>query len=474
MSDDSDDPYSCDGSGEGYEIMLVILTPFHLCFSMYFLFNICASLKDDSSDHVISSGKRTLRDINIERVLKYLAIAALICSSVNPLGLTVRAFILCGWTDSNSNDDINSSDSLPFGIFITCFLINLGSYMALFIVFFTRLVFCFADTSYAVSGCFKSWFFFMFGVAGVMGVLIVILGIIDFDRYFRIAMALLGIGSFLYVSHIIVLLITFVRKLELMITTFVDQFGKITTVQLAAITKSVSIQIMEEETGINPSDGVNKAPELGDGNVVQSIGIDGMEEVKVDGKNESTDNIRKLSLMIRDMSKYTILVSIATCSSLLLMLFFLLVGANAFDYAAQMAVILTIIDGIVNNSCLYLQFYFSRKAYRRFCISLTKYCESRYTKDINHKLKKGETLLKLSKLDEKGTLVIEKIYPDQPANGDANGDANGGANNGDDNERKEEEKNDGQTNNQQANENDANKRAKAFADMRSFSQHHLD
>ena len=37
----------------------------------------------------------------------------------------------------------------------------------------------------------------------------------------------------------------FVRKLELMITTFVNQFGKITT------TKSVSVEIMEEESGIH-------------------------------------------------------------------------------------------------------------------------------------------------------------------------------------------------------------------------------
>lgn len=242
--------------------------------------------------------------------------------------------------------------------------------------------------------------------------------------------------------NIFSLLITFVSKLSAMITSFVDQFGVISNVQLSKLNKTVSIQLHMEEDASNPKD----------------IVIDN------DGTGAETESMRKLSLMIRDMSKYTILICVATVSTSVLMIFFILCVSKAFRLARRVTAIFIVIDGIVNCLCLYLQYHINRKTYHKLCIKLHKYCELRYTKDINTTLRKHDTLLKIKKLDDKGTVGIERIATMDKIDLQSAQMAS----NLTDIVNQNSEEQDGDTNNAAK-----NSRQKAFADMRSFSQTHL-
>ena len=123
----------------------------------------------------------------------------------------------------------------------------------------------------------------------------------------------------------LILLFSFISKLSQLITAFVNQFGIITDVQLAQLNKSISIQIVDTDTAIHDQDdqddenGVKEELELGD----------------------TPDNMRKLSLMIRDMSKYTILISLAAVSSFLMCI---------------LVIIGSVIDTSINDCCKFYNY----------------------------------------------------------------------------------------------------------------------
>ena len=120
--------------------------------------------------------------------------------------------------------------------------------------------------------------------------------------------------------------------------------------------------------------------EDGDGAVDQG-GLSNKEENK-----EVVTNMRFLTRLISDMSKYTILISFAMASSLIfILLLFVLVSfvdAN-FLVRQKYGIIALSIDNLVNSMCLVLQFDFFKKVYKVICNKCHVKCEDRYTNETN-------------------------------------------------------------------------------------------
>ena len=97
-------------------------------------------------------------------------------------------------------------------------------------------------------------------------------------------------------------------------------------------------------------------------------------------------NMRFLTRLIADMSKYTILIVFAMASSFICIL--LLLGIVSFMDAnfllrQKYGIIAFSIDNLVNSICLALQFHFCKKIYRKICNKCHVKCEDRYTNETN-------------------------------------------------------------------------------------------
>ena len=127
----------------------------------------------------------------------------------------------------------------------------------------------------------------------------------------------------------------------------------------------MSIEILEED---------------GDGAVNQG-GLSNTEENK-----QVVTNMRFLTRLISDMSKYTILIAFAMVSSfifiLLLFVFVSFIDAN-FLVRQKYGIIALSIDNLVNSICLVLQFDFFKKVYKVICNKCHVKCEDRYTNETN-------------------------------------------------------------------------------------------
>ena len=96
-------------------------------------------------------------------------------------------------------------------------------------------------------------------------------------------------------------------------------------------------------------------------------------------------NMRHLTRLISDMSKYTILVLFALISSfvfIILMIFVRIIVENN-NYFSLLARLIESFDCLVNCICLVLQFEFSKKYYKILCAKCHTKCEDRYTERTN-------------------------------------------------------------------------------------------
>ena len=190
-----------------------------------------------------------------------------------------------------------------------------------------------------------------------------------------------------------------------MISTFVKHFGRVSTPQLAKLNKTVSIDI------IGGTDIGNNNNNISDPDVNPDEDS-GAEKAK-EKEKEEVENIRKLSLMIRDLSKYTILMGVAMLSSFIVTIFVVLTGVYSDNInIITLSTNFVIMDSVTNIICLYLQFHFNRRYYKKLCNKLNQICESRYTHEINAQLVKStstdNSYLQLTKIDRQGTIGIER------------------------------------------------------------------
>ena len=99
-------------------------------------------------------------------------------------------------------------------------------------------------------------------------------------------------------------------------------------------------------------------------------------------------NMRYLTRLMSDMTKYTILVVCAILSTFVIALY-LIVTFEIVDIrmnnTSQIAVmnVLCCIDNCINCLCLYLQYKFSIKYYKKICHGCHRRCEDRYTRTVN-------------------------------------------------------------------------------------------
>ena len=191
-----------------------------------------------------------------------------------------------------------------------------------------------------------------------------------------------------------------------MIQEFVNEFGVITDVQLNKLNKSMSIQIFDE-------DKTTLENAANDANLTAS------------GKGDDVEaGMRKLTIMIRDMSKYTILIGVAAITSSIVIITAMAASVLESKFALQLAANVLIMDGIVNIICIAIQFYFFKLSYDKYCGTCHRCCESRYTQSINSQLIKqasqsghgnnnnngnNASFLQLKQLDRQGTVGIERV-----------------------------------------------------------------
>ena len=392
----------------------------HLLIACVLLYRLCLSFKDETKDHAHAALTNT--DIRIEGYLKYLSIIAIISSFLMLLCYVLHYAFDCWYKLSETYVSL----MVAFAYLLNC-VVN----SSLFFVFLLRLLYCFQNTTYAASRFTKLYYLFWIIVCtiAILTSLSIFISSPN-EKGWEIATNVLLLGLLIYFVHVIILLFTFVHKLSQMIEAFVHQFGKISPMTLASLNKTVSIQInMDEDELVYAKDGKNDSNNNNTNNNTNNknnneVEIKYNEDTNSDEKKDeilaagmttdarNVESMRNLSLMIRDMSKYTILIIAATITTVLILIFGIIVIFFPFRNATSVATIVIMLDPIINVICLYLQFYFSRNLYFCVCKKAHWYFESQYTKNINSTLKRiptQDTILQLKKLDKQGSVAIERI-----------------------------------------------------------------
>ena len=143
---------------------------------------------------------------------------------------------------------------------------------------------------------------------------------------------------------------------------------------------------------------VEMEAEMGGNNNNVSKTIGGLSKQEMSTDKMVTTNMRYLTKLINDMSKYTILVSMAIISSFLfqLLVFLFVELINGTELVIQKyEMIPLIIDSLINCICLILQFDSYKKYYNIICIKCHLKCQNRYTNKTNMKMKNGQQLERL-------------------------------------------------------------------------------
>ena len=105
-------------------------------------------------------------------------------------------------------------------------------------------------------------------------------------------------------------------------------------------------------------------------------------------EKEAVSHMRTLTLIISDMSKYSILITIAILSTFIVY-FIGFILSNTISYYRNnriIGIMTQSIDNIINCICLILQYKFARNKYKFLCNRCHLKCENRYTNDTNQKL----------------------------------------------------------------------------------------
>ena len=289
---------------------------------------------------------------------------------------------------------------------VGCTMNAMGT-LAVLAIFAFRLHFTFNNTVFALSNAVKYYMIFVIVCIFISHCVNTAIDVVGKNT--PVSASVGGVTFIFSVLNAFLLLSSYVSKLNNVILHCINQFGCLTAPQLAKLNKSLSIDAtLTDFDTISDENGKNA-------NGAASSGVD----------NKDVDNLRSLTRLISDMSKYTILVAVASVStflfSVVLMICVLIIGIEA--EAAFM--VLFMIDSAVNTTCLVFQFEFYKKRYFVFCGICHKLCETRYTEKANNKNKKAAYKLKRLESGEIGIVQADVLAtePDMATIGQSNNNA---------------------------------------------------
>ena len=335
--------YSVKLSPVFFSITLILGVVVILCTIWFFYSTLCAKKS------VRMVRKESLKDVK-----------ALKITSLISLGFYCLGFIwfFIGFVNCELNDTL-----FCFGAITSC----MGT-LSVLTVFSFRLNFTFNNTMFATSRNMKHYCIFVIVTIFVSDLINTTINL--FNLNMQLAGAIGAITLFFLVLNGLLLLGIFITKLNNVINHCINNFGILTQPQLTALNKSVSIEF---ELQLN-DDGTN--------------GIHGgaaSAAAPVAVESENVDNLRSLTRLISDMSKYTILVTISIISTTIFAILLTLFGVIIDPDNIGLIIMFFLIDTFVNTICLILQFEISKKYYFLICGKSHALCEDRYTQRTNKK-----------------------------------------------------------------------------------------
>ena len=328
---EENDCYGRRGSNPVAAALVAIFGTTVICIAVTFMINTLCITRTPEQKH-----KENLKDV---KFIKRTAVVAYTCYTVSTLSSWL-SLVVCDPQD------------LTFGFAGIAVTSGMTFVMMVFCI---RLYFTFNQTPFALSKKLKYYVIFVVGViyTGFTGFGILwFAGVISFD-------IVLPAASFIFIfliSNSILLFFVFINRLNRVINAFLDEFGTVnlTHRQLSRMNKSVSMT-----------------------SLITDFGDD-----LADGDKDLFNNMRSLTRLINDMSKYTILISIAIISSFFTAIVMTTLSFNDNTEFLWMQGGL-LLDATVNCMCLLLQFEFAKGYYKRICGPLHIKCEDRYTKRAN-------------------------------------------------------------------------------------------
>ena len=283
------------------------------------------------------------------------------------------------------------------GVFCGCGMIGA------LIVFSQRLYYTFLHTQFKVSNKLKNY-----GIVSIVITFTTLVGValswaVVVDE--NIPGVIISIIWMLFlIFNSIYLLSLFIRKLNNIIAIFVRNFGIVTQPQLAKLNQSVSVPIeeqFEKGTDFGTLD-VDKGDSNNNNNNNNNNNSGGDSGLSDEQFIEKIKDMKSMSKLIGDMSKYTILVGIAIIST-----FILAIGTSIVLQLKNGGDIwfipVFLLDNCINCCCLVLQFEVCKSDYIFCCQNNHKLCEDRYTKRVNQN---ANTDVKLKRL-QSGEIGIE-------------------------------------------------------------------
>ena len=253
-------------------------------------------------------------------------------------------------------------------------ILNFLAMMGVLLVFSIRLYYTFDGTTFALSYKFTyymSLISFVCIVACIIGAVLYLTDVLS--RNIAGLMTLFVI--FIIFFNAIGLLMFYIGKLNHVITVFIADFGMISQPQLAKLNKSMhSIMIVDD--------------------IADGSSATGGTSTKTREDLELTEyemNMRALSQLIGDMSKYTILITTAMVTSSIMIIIAMVITASS-DVSSVWFFLIQSFDNCVNSICLVLQFYYFKKHYSLCCNKIDIKCQHRITKQVNKRVATQTTL----------------------------------------------------------------------------------
>ena len=256
------------------------------------------------------------------------------------------------------------------------------------LLFGFRLIYTFKNTVYAMKSRLKFW---LIGMVITNVISLILCGVFFAVSSTSIGAFILAFVQMFCIINGIVLLIIYINKLNYVINDFLKEFGALSGDALNKLNKQLS-----------------EAYATGQ---MESIKTNSDDNNNNDNNNDNNNNngeMFDLNRIISDMTRFSILIGVAAVSTVLIMI--ILVILSSLKTLSIYFAPLTLIDVIVNNICLILQFKMSRKFYKKFCICFIDKCQERQTKQINESISKMNLMssVSLKRLDS-GDIGLEII-----------------------------------------------------------------
>ena len=272
-------------------------------------------------------------------------------------------------------------------------------------IFAFRLHFTFNDTAFALSNPVKYYMIFVISCIFIAHCVNTITDLNSSNSPFA---ATLGAITLMFsVINAFLLLALYISKLNNVIQHCINQFGNLTPPQLDKLNKSLTVDATLNDLSFVTMDAGSKNTDI---NINGKAGAGTTDRTVVAGiDDKDVDNLRSLTRLISDMSKYTILVAFASVSTFIFAILLIMVVVVIGVQIEAAFMVLFMIDSVVNTTCLVFQFEFYKKSYFKFCGKCHKLCETRYTEKANNKNKQAAYKLKRLESGEIGIVEADVL-----------------------------------------------------------------